>query len=240
MQPRPCGGPASVVHAAAGLPPRCREPDRDVRPDRHKAVRPADGRPASGTQALGGRGDLHHAGAGLAGHGDRQYRPPRHRGRPPCQRGRRGLGRQRLSNRIGRDPVAARRARRNRRPRAYLYRRRLAVYAGLARLRPGVVVAQPDRGAGAARARRKRHHERQRRAGAFCLSDTDDGPRLRPQCAGGRNRDDAGTDDRVRRPRGRKLAMAVRHQLAVRRDRCRDWPEDPAKDAARTCTHSTL
>ena len=102
---------------------------------RSKAARHANRRFAPGMTALGGRGDLHRAGDGLAGYCDRQHCAARHRRRSSCQPGRCGLGGQCLPDRAGRDAAAARRARRNRRPPAHLSRRSVAVHAGLAGLR---------------------------------------------------------------------------------------------------------
>ena len=137
MQQRACGlcRVRSTRRSGRDRPPAWR-----ARPDvtgyNRKAARPrANRRLAPGTPALGGRGDLYRAGDGLAGYGDRQHCAARHRRRPPCQPGRRGLGGQRLPDRAGCDAAAARRARRNRRPSADLSRRPAAVHAGLARLR---------------------------------------------------------------------------------------------------------
>ena len=200
----------------------------------------ANRRLAPGTPALGGRGDLYRAGDGLAGYGDREHRAAGHRRRPPCQPGRGGLGRQCLPDRAGCDAAAARRARRNRRPSAGLSRRPAAVHAGLAWLRLRMVAAQPDGGAGAAGLGRQRHHERQRGAGPLRLPDAYAGPRLRPQRARGRNGVHARADDRLRHPFGRNMAVAVRDQYSLRRDRHLDRPEDPAANAARkACVRSS-
>src|SRR3954452_10336792 len=166
-------------------------------------------RPAPGTPALGGRGDLYGAGDGVAGYGDRQHRAARHCRRSPCQPGRRGLGGQHLSDRAGCDAAAARRARRNRRPSADLCRRPVAVHAGLARLRVRMVAAEPDGGTLAAGAGRQRHHERECGAGPLRLSDPYAGPRLWPQRAGCRNGVHVRADDCLRDPCDRNMAMAV-------------------------------
>ena len=210
----------SVVHAAVGATaPGVESPDLMSLDTTAKPSATRHRRPAPGTPALGGRGDLYRAGDGLAGYGDRQRRPARHRRRPPCQPGRRGLGGQHLSDRAGCDAAAARRARRNRRSSADLSRRPAAVHAGLARLRLRMVAAQPDGGSGAAGVGRQRHHERERGAGPLRLSDPYARPRLRPQRAGGRNGVHVWPDDCLRDPVDRNMAVAVRDQYSLRRDR---------------------
>ena len=68
-----------------------------------------------------------------------------------------------------RHAAAARRARRDRRPSAHLSRRPAAVHAGLARLRAGLVAAEPAGRAHAAGPRRQRHDGREHRAGPLRL-----------------------------------------------------------------------
>ena len=216
MQRRACGSCRVRSTRRRG---RDRPPAWRARPDvtgyNRNATRPrAHRRLAPGAPALGGRGDLYRAGAGLAGYGDRQHCAARHRRRPPCQPGRRGLGGQHLPDRAGCDAAAARRARRNRRPPADLSRRPAAVHAGLARLRLGVVAAEPDGGAGAAGIGCQRHHERQRGAGPLRLPDPYARPRLRPQRAGGRNGVHVRPDDCLRDPCDRNMAVAVRDQYS--------------------------
>ena len=185
-----------------------------------------------GTPALGGGCAFHRAGHGLARYRHRQHRPAGDISRSSCLTGRGGLGGQCLPDRAGRNAVAARRARRDRRSSTNLSRRAAAVHIGVAGLRPGVVAAEPAGGADAAGSRRQRHHEREYGAGAVCLSEPHAGPRIRPQRAGGRDRLYLGPHHRVRHPGGRALALAVRRQYSLRPRRHADRDEDLAVDAA--------
>ena len=109
-----------------------------------------------------------------------------------------------------------------------------AVHPGLARLRAGVVAAEPAGGANAAGPRRQRHHEREHGAGPLRLSE--------PHASAAAS---ATTRWWSRPPSrwGRRIASGILAlgpwpwlfaiNLPVRPDRVPDRPEDPAVDAAR-------
>ena len=175
--------------------------------------------------------DFHGARNGVARHGDREHRSPRHRSRSSCRPGRRHLGGECLPDCHGRNAVAAGGTWRGRRSPPDLSWRPAAVHAGVAVLRMCLVVAQPADGAPAAGSRRRRHHEREYGAGSLRLSRPLAGPGFRKQRAGRRDRLHARPDDRVSHPRDWAVALAVCRQHSLRHCRDPGRPEDIAAHA---------
>ena len=99
-----------------------------------------------------------------------------------------------------------------------------AVHAGLAGLRRGLVVAEPAGRTHAARPRRRRHHERQHRAGRFVYPGRMLGRGFGRNAMVVATAFTFGPVDRLRHPRGRAVAMAVRGQRSVRPRRDRHRP----------------